>query len=153
MLEQVKKQRSLLRNNPEVAGKLAENTQRMKVLEQEIASSQESLLAINKARTPENPSWYHSLAATGTMAGAMSGAGVAAGGAVGGGLSLGASLKAGQVMSSPSVQRFLAGQTAAQTGAQKFVQTPVGQQVRQVSPLLGARFGSMLTTAVKKGVT
>lgn len=142
--EQVKRQRALLRNNPEVAGKLAENTQRMKVLEQEIASSQESLLAINKARTPENPSWYHSLAATGTMAGAMSGAGVAAGGAVGGGLSLGASLKAGQVMSSPPVQRFLAGQTAAQTGAQKFVQTPVGQQVRQVSPLLGARFGSML---------
>ena len=142
--EQVKRQRALLRNNPEVAGKLAENTQRMKVLEQEIASSQESLLAINKARTPENPSWYHSLAATGTIAGAMSGAGVAAGGAVGGGLSLGASLKAGQVMSSPPVQRFLAGQTAAQTGAQKFVQTPVGQQVRQVSPLLGARFGSML---------
>jgi len=145
LAEQVKKQRSLLRDNPEVASKLAENTQRMKVLEEEIASSQENLLALNKARTPENPSWYHSLAATGTMAGAMSGAGVAAGGAVGGGLSLGASLKAGQIMSSPSVQRALAGQAAPQVAAQKFVQTPIGQQVRQVSPLLGARFGSMLT--------
>lgn len=144
--EQVKKQRALLRDNPEVASKLAENMQKMKALEEEIASSQESLLAINKARTPENPSWYHSLAATGTMAGAMSGAGVAAGGAVGGGLSLGASLKAGQFLSSPAVQRALAGQAAPQLAAQRFVQTPMGQQVRQVSPLLGARFGAMLTT-------
>jgi len=144
--EQVKKQRALLRDNPEVSSKLAENMQKMKALEEEIASSQESLLAINKARTPENPSWYHSLAATGTMAGAMSGAGVAAGGAVGGGLSLGASLKAGQFLSSPAVQRALAGQAAPQVAAQRFVQTPVGQQVRQVSPLLGARFGSMLLT-------
>jgi len=143
--EQVKKQRAVLRDNPEVATKLAENTQRMKALEQEIESAGESLATLSKARTPENPSWYHSLAATGTLAGAMSGAGVAAGGAVGGGLSLGASLKAGQGLASQSVQRGLAGQAAPQVAMQKFVQTPVGQATRQISPLLGARFGSMLT--------
>jgi len=145
LAEQVKKQRALLRNNPEMASKLAENTQKIKALDEEIATSGEELVSIGKARTPENPSWFHSLAATGTLAGAMSGAGFAAAGPIGGGLSLGAALKAGQVMSSPSVQRGLAGQAAPQVAAQKFVQTPVGQQVRQVSPLLGARFGSMLT--------
>ena len=93
LAEQIKKQRAVLRDNPEVSTKLAENTQRMKALEQEIESAGESLATLSKARTPENPSWYHSLAATGTLAGAMSGAGVAAGGAVGGGLSLGASLE------------------------------------------------------------
>jgi hypothetical protein len=146
LAEQVKKQRALLRNNPEVASKLAENTQKIKALDEEIATSGEELVSIGKARTPENPSWFHSLAATGTLAGAMSGAGFAVAGPVGGGLSLGAALKAGQALSSPTVQRTLAGQTMPQAAAQRFVQTPVGQQVRQVSPLLGARFGSMLLT-------
>jgi len=146
LAEQVKKQRALLRNDPEVANKLAENTQKIKALEEEIATSGEELVSIGKARTPENPSWFHSLAATGTLAGAMSGAGFAVAGPIGGGLSLGAALKAGQVLSSPTVQRTLAGQAAPQVAAQRFVQTPVGQQVRQVSPLLGARFGAMLTT-------
>jgi len=146
LAEQVKKQRALLRNDPEVANKLAENTQKIKALEEEIATSGEELVSIGKARTPENPSWFHSLAATGTLAGAMSGAGFAVAGPIGGGLSLGAALKAGQVLSSPTVQRTLAGQAAPQAAAQRFVQTPVGQQVRQVSPLLGARFGAMLTT-------
>jgi len=146
LAEQVKKQRALLRNDPEVASKLAENTQKIKALDEEIATSGEELVSIGKARTPENPSWFHSLAATGTLAGAMSGAGFAVAGPIGGGLSLGAALKAGQVLSSPTVQRTLAGQAAPQAAAQRFVQTPVGQQVRQVSPLLGARFGAMLTT-------
>jgi len=146
LAEQVKKQRALLRNDPEVASKLAENTQKIKALDEEIATSGEELVSIGKARTPENPSWFHSLAATGTLAGAMSGAGFAVAGPIGGGLSLGAALKAGQVLSSPTVQRTLAGQAAPQVAAQRFVQTPVGQQVRQVSPLLGARFGAMLTT-------
>jgi hypothetical protein len=146
LAEQVKKQRALLRNDPEVASKLAENTQKIKALDEEIVTSGEELVSIGKARTPENPSWFHSLAATGTLAGAMSGAGFAVAGPIGGGLSLGAALKAGQVLSSPTVQRTLAGQAAPQVAAQRFVQTPVGQQVRQVSPLLGARFGAMLTT-------
>jgi len=145
LAEQVKKQRSVLHSNPEVATKLAENTQRMKALDQEIEEAGEQLLAIKKARTPENPGWFHSFAATGALASAVGSAGFAVAGPVGGGLSLGAAMKAGQVMSAPTVQRTLAGQAAPQVAMQKAMQTPTGKAVRQVSPLLGARFGSMFT--------
>ena len=145
IVAQMRKQRASLQNNPEAASRLAENTQRMKVLEQEIEAGGEALATISRSRTPENPSWFHSFAATATLSAASGGAGAAAGGAVGGGMSLAASVKAGQGLAGQATQRVIAGQTGVQQAAQRAIATPAGQVVRKVSPLLGARFGSMLT--------
>lgn len=145
LAEQVRKQKTQLRNNPEAAMIISENTAKIKQLDSEIEFAGEELAKLSKLRTPENPSWYHSMAGTGLLAAASGTAGLTSGGAAASALSLGGAVKGGQALASQGVQRTLAGQNFIQQAAQQAAQTPLGSQAAQISPLIAGRLGGMLS--------
>lgn len=111
-----------LRTNPHFAEDIAKQTNLKKLKDAEIKQLESQLDELKRLRSPQNPSWFHTLAATGILTGLTTGGGALLGGPFGavGGLALGAA--AGKGMSTQKAQRFVAGQTGAQMATQKFLQ-------------------------------
>jgi len=82
--------------------------------EAEVATLKSQLDELKRLRSPENPSWFHTLAATGIL-GKLTGTGLQAASLVTGGA-------LGKALASPTAQRMVAGQTAPQMTAQRLLQ-------------------------------
>ena len=111
-----------LSSDPTAAENLAVNLKRQEELQAVIAQNASELNKINKARTLETPTWYHQLAASAT-AGTFSGF---FGGATGGAAGIAAGVGTSRLLTTPTAQRVLAGQSAPQLAVQRAVATPLG---------------------------
>ena len=110
-----------LRNNPQFAEDIARQTTLKNAKEAEVKQLKSQLDELKRLRSPQNPSWFHTLAATGILASAATAGGVIAGPAgVGAGLAAAAAL--GRTMATPTAQRIVAGQTAPQMATQRLLQ-------------------------------
>ena len=145
---ELQKQQSMLKNglrkNPENAEAIASNQLEIDNLEQVVAQTAEELNKIEKLRTPENPGWFHRFAASGLIGTLTT---VATQGNVLTGLGNAVStIGASKALSTPSAQRFLAGQTPLQQAAQqaKFM----GSEALGTAPLAGARAVTGMLTGI-----
>ena len=118
-----------LRNNPEAAERIAGNMRREDELSDAIEISAQELKEIGKTRTSETPTWFQQMAASGII-GALTGA---SGFATGGGLTAAGAGLTGIVgtvgsargLSTPTAQKFLAGQLGFQQAAQRGLQKEI----------------------------
>ena len=105
-----------LRNNPQFSQEIARDTLLKQQKEAEVAALTSQLDELNQLKSSQNPSWFYTLAATGILAG------LTTGGVGGAGLGLVAAAGSGRVLSSPTAQRIVAGQTAPQMSVQRMLQ-------------------------------
>lgn len=110
-----------LKNNPEVAERIAQNTKRKDELESAISQGKQELSRISASRTPENPSWFQQLAASGIIA-ALSG--ISSGPQAGLASFVGA-VGTSRGLATPTAQRAIAGQTATQEAIRRGLQKPL----------------------------
>ncbi len=103
-----------LRNNPQFSQEIARDTLLKQQKEAEVATLKSQLDELKRLRSPQNPSWFHTLAATGIL-GKLTGTGLQAASLVTGGA-------LGKALASPTAQRTVAGQTAPQMAAQRLLQ-------------------------------
>jgi len=103
-----------LRTNPQFAEDIARQTTLKRAKEAEVKQLKSQLDELKRLRSPQNPSWFHTLAAT-SILGAVAGSGFQAASVVTGGL-------LGRAMATPAVQRTIAGQAAPQMATQRFLQ-------------------------------
>lgn len=101
-------QKARLRVDPSLQEDIAKNTLRKEQLTQEIGILEKNLKELEQLRSPKNPSWFHTLAATGVLSGFQA-ANVVTGTALGRGLA------------TPTAQRIVAGQTAPQMAVQRML--------------------------------
>lgn len=104
-----------LRTNPQFTQDIARQTTLKNAKEAEIKQLQSQLDELKQLRSPQNPSWFHTLAATGIL-GATVGTGFQAASLATGGV-------LGRTLASPAVQRVVAGQTGPQMATQRFLQS------------------------------
>ena len=102
-----------LRNNPQFSQEISRDTLLKQQKEAEVAALKSQLDELKTLRSPKNPSWFHTLAATGIL-GKLTGTGLQAASLVTGGA-------LGKALASPTAQRIVAGQTAPQMATQKFL--------------------------------
>ncbi len=103
-----------LRTNPQFAEDIARQTTLKNAKEAEVKQLKSQLDELKRLRSPQNPSWFHTLAATGIL-GATFGTGFQAASLATGGI-------LGRAMATPAVQRTIAGQTAPQMATQRLLQ-------------------------------
>jgi hypothetical protein len=103
-----------LRNNPQFSQEIARDTLLKQQKEAEVTALKSQLDELKRLRSPEHPSWFHTLAATGIL-GKLTGTGLQAGSLVTGGA-------LGRTLATPTAQRIVAGQTAPQMGVQRMLQ-------------------------------
>lgn len=118
-----------LRNNPESAERIAANMKRQDELKDAVEVSEQELAAIAETRTSKTPSWFQQMAASGII-GALTGvSGFTTGGgltAAGAGLTgIAGTVGTARGLSTPSVQKFLAGQTGFQQATQRGLQKEI----------------------------
>jgi len=111
-----------LRTNPQFAEDIARQTTLKNAKEAEVKQLKSQLDELKRLRSPQNPSWFHTLAATGILASVATAGGAIVGGPAGAGLGLIAGAGIGRSMATPAVQRTIAGQTAPQMATQRFLQ-------------------------------
>lgn len=125
-----------LRTDSQAAQRIAKNKQAIKAANDEKKAIQRDLDALNKAKSPENPSWYHTLAAHSILSVGL-GLGSLGGGAAAaiGGLGV---VGAARALSSPTAQRIIAGQTPTQQGITRALGSEgAGQAAEAVSRAAG----------------
>jgi hypothetical protein len=106
-------QKARLRVDPSLQEDIAKNTLRKEQVSQEIRILEKNLKELEQLRSPKNPSWFHTLAATGVLA-SLVGAGFRASSiATGGAL--------GKALATPTAQKIVAGQTAPQMAVQRML--------------------------------
>ena len=118
-----------LSSNPEAAERIAGNMRRKDELSDAIEMSEQELVEIGKTRTSETPTWFQQMAASGII-GALTGA---SGFITGGGLTAAGAGLTGIVgtvgtargLSTPTAQKFLAGQLGVQQAAQRGLQKEI----------------------------
>ena len=106
--------KSRLRANPQFAEDIARQTTLKKAKESEVKQLKSQLDELKRLRSPQNPSWFHTLAATGIL-GKITATGFQAASLVTGGA-------LGRAMATPTAQRIVAGQTAPQMATQRLLQ-------------------------------
>lgn len=125
-----------LRTDSQAAQRIAKNKQAIKAANDEKKAIQRDLDALNKAKSPENPSWYHTLAAHSILSVGL-GLGSLGGGAAAaiGGLGV---VGAARALSSPTAQRIVAGQTPTQQAITRALGSEgAGQAAEAVSRAAG----------------
>ena len=149
-LERLSNENAQLTRNMRVdsaaTGKLSTNAQKKVEAEGRLTKANEQLSVMEQARTPANPAWFHSMAASGTLGAGLAGAAGGIGGAIAGGagaIVAGAGL-GGQLVK-PAVQKFVAGQTALQQGAQGLASTQLGSAAIGMAPTVPRAMVGMLT--------
>jgi hypothetical protein len=110
-----------LRDNPKFTEEIGRLTTRKNAKEAEIKQLTSQLEELKALRSPQNPSWFHTLAATGILAAGAT-AGNVIGGPIGAGAGLAAAAGLGRAMATPTAQRIVAGQTAPQMAIQRMLQ-------------------------------
>lgn len=113
----VSDKKAKLRNNPQFAQEIARDTLLKEQKEAEVAILKPRLDQLKELRSSKNPSWFYTLAATGILAG------LTTGGALGAATGLAAAGAAGRVLSTPTAQRLVAGQTAPQMAVERMLQS------------------------------
>jgi hypothetical protein len=149
-LERLSNENAQLTRNMRVdsaaTGKLSANAQKKVEAEGRLTKANEELAVMEQARTPPNPAWFHSMAATGTLGAAVAGTFGQITGAIAGGtgaIVAGAGL--GSQLARPAVQKALAGQTALQQGAQNVASTQLGSAAIGMAPTVPRAMVGMLT--------
>lgn len=121
-----------LRSNPEFAEDIAKATRLKEAKQMEIDQLKSQLDDLKRLRSPQNPTWYHTLAASSILGAAgktaFKGAALLTGGAL------------GKAMASPSMQRFVAGQTAPQMAAQRVI-GPRAEELARGAEILSRSVG------------
>ena len=112
-----------LRTNPQFTQDIARQTTLKNAKEAEIKQLGSQLDELKRLRSPQNPSWFHTLAATGILAGAATGGGAIVGGPAGAVAGLAAGAALGRTLATPTAQRVMAGQTGPQMATQRFLQS------------------------------
>ena len=111
-----------LKNNPQFSQEIARDTLLKQQKEAEVAALKSQLDELKRLRSPQNPSWFHTLAATGILASVATGGGAFVAGPAGAGIGLATGAALGRAMATPTAQRIVAGQTAPQMGVQRMLQ-------------------------------
>lgn len=128
---------------PELALEISSDINRKGQIEAELKTLNKELEQLKQLRSPQNPSWFHTLAATGILAaggisGGLSGAAVTAAGAFG----------LGRTLATPKAQRVIAGQAPTQQNIQSMLQSDrtgrTAELLQRAGGVAGARTG-MLT--------
>ncbi len=101
--------------NPQFTQDIARQTTLKNAKEAEIKQLGSQLDELKQLRSPQNPSWFHTLAATGIL-GATVGTGFQAASLATGGV-------LGRTLATPTAQRVMAGQTGPQMATQRFLQS------------------------------
>jgi hypothetical protein len=130
-----------LRIDSQAAQRIAKNKEAIKAANAEKNTIKRDLDVLKKARSSENPSWYHTLAAHSILSVGL-GLGSLGGGAAAalGGLGVAG---AARVLSSPTAQRVVAGQTPTQQAAYRAITSEGAGQAAEAISRAGAR--GMLT--------
>ena len=140
---EMQQKQARLRNKPEFAQELAALNQSKEAATKELQEAEQILSTLKTLRSPQNPSWFHTLAASSLLGGIarfLTRSAFAA-------PVVGAAVSSG--LASPRTQRVIAGQTPAQQAVQSALQTPQAQQlaraVEQAAVMTGTRSPGMLT--------
>jgi len=140
---EMQQKQARLRNKPEFAQELAALNQSKEAATKELQEAEQILSTLKTLRSPQNPSWFHTLAASSLLGGIarfLTRSAFAT-------PAVGAAVSAG--LASPRTQRVIAGQTPAQQAVQSALQTPQAQQlaraVEQAAVMTGTRSPGMLT--------
>lgn len=133
------KKKALVRN-PDLASEIAIDMQRQSLLKSELKTLEADLKTLKQLRSGQNPSWFHTIAATAMLTGGYLGGPVGAGAAY-----LGA-VGVGRLLAKPSAQRFVAGQTAPQQSVQRMLQSDLTGRTADIL----ARSGG--ATSVRSGM-
>jgi hypothetical protein len=114
--------------------RIAENRIAIDAAKKEIKDLTKELDILKRLRSPQNPTWYHSLAATNLLA-SLTKAGAAAGVAGASVLTAGGF---GKALASPTAQRIIAGQTPTQQAAARAITSQgAGQAAEAISRAAG----------------
>ena len=126
-----------LSKNPGLSVEIANDIKNKEKYTSEITELESTLKKLQALRSPQIPSWFHTFAATGVLAGLWFGGspGTAlAGAAVGYGL--------GRSLSTPQAQKVIAGQTPTQEQIQRFLQDDKTGQTAEILGRVGGGIGS-----------
>ncbi len=123
---QIAAKKNKLRNNPELAEDIARDIADKNAKEAEIKVLESQLKDLKQLRSPQNPSWFHTLAATGILAAVGGGLGFGAG-PIGTAAGVAAGAALGRGFATPTAQRIVAGQTAPQMAAQRAIKSDTAQ--------------------------
>jgi len=134
-----------LSRNPQLAAEIAQDISKKEKYSAEIAQLDQNLARLKELRSPKNPSWFHTLAATGILSGAAFASGV-----TGAATAAGIGFAAGRGLSTPAAQRAIAGQTNTQQKMQRFLQDDrtgkTAEILGRAGGILGSRSGSGMFT-------
>ena len=124
-----------LRFDSSASQRIAENRIAIDAAKAEAKQLTKELDILKRLRSPQNPTWYHSLAATNILASLSKAGGAAAitGASVitAGGL--------GKALASPTAQRIMAGQTPTQQAASRAITSEGAGQAAEAISRAGAR--------------
>jgi hypothetical protein len=127
---------------PELATEISNDINRKGQIEAELKTLTSELDQLKQLRSPKNPSWFHTLAATGILAGGISG------GVSGAALTAAGAYGLGKTLATPAAQRTIAGQTPTQQSIQSMLQSDrtgrTAELLQKAGGVTGARTG-MLT--------
>ena len=128
--------KAALSRNPKLSSEIAQDISRKEKYTAEIAQLDQNLARLKELRSPKNPSWFHTLAATGILSGA----------ALGGGASpltaAGIGYVAGRGLATPAAQRAIAGQTPTQQSIQSMLASDATGRTAQILGQAGGVLGS-----------
>ena len=128
-----------LRTDSAAAERIAKNRIAIDAAKAEITQLTKELDQLKQLRSPQNPSWFHTLAAHTILAGALGVSGGLVPAAVGAGVVAGTA----RALSSPTAQRIIAGQTPTQQAAYRSITSEGAGQAAEAISRAGAR--GMLT--------
>ena len=140
---EMQQKQARLRNKPEFAQEIAALNQSKEAATKELQEAEQILSTLKTLRSPQNPSWFHTLAASSLLGGIarfLTRSALTA-------PVVGAAVSSG--LASPRTQRVIAGQTPAQQAVQSALQTPQAQQLarqlEQATVMTGTRSPVLLT--------
>jgi len=136
-----KSARNRTRVNYEADLEAAVNNPRIINAKQELDSLEKELAKLSKLSSSKNPSWFHTLAAHNMLSqvGAVGGIGYLAGGPVGAGVAAFGSYGLGRGLASQGGQKLLAGQTGAQQGIQRMLQSDMTGRTADILARAGGK--------------
>lgn len=108
-----------IRNNPQFAEDIARNNKQIEQTTSEITMLEKELGKLKELKSSSNPSWFFTMAASGTLGGLMGGGPLGVGAGVAGAYAAGQ--VGGRALAKPSVQKAIAGQLPTQQKIQEFI--------------------------------
>ena len=119
----IKLKKSKLSANPELAVELSSDMTKRNSLGVEIQEIDKTLKTLKTLRSPTNPSWFHTMAATGVLSAGFKGAGLS----VQDSLTAGAAVALGgaRALASPTAQKIVAGQSRGQEAVQRMLNSDI----------------------------